>query len=188
MHGHNPLISIILAGVLLSACSLAPEPGPAAQPTVLPAASGTPAITDVGPNSSAISPTPGPTAMGTPAPTPDRTIATKLPERVSPEPGQPVTGEAPPDLLDVILDDLAHKTGAPKTSIQVVRSEAVVWNDGSLGCPQPDVAYTQALVEGYWVVLALDGREYDYRAGEGGYFLQCEAGLPPAPPVSTPSS
>jgi hypothetical protein len=28
-----------------------------------------------------------------------------------------------------------------------------VWNDGSLGCPEPGMMYTQALVNGYWLII-----------------------------------
>jgi hypothetical protein len=38
--------------------------------------------------------------------------------------------------------------------------------------------YTQALVDGYWVVLAVGEQEYDYRASDTGYFFLCE-GLHP---------
>jgi hypothetical protein len=147
-----------------------------------------PATTGPATAAPATTPAPGATLARTPVLTPDRILGTQVPERVSPEPGQPVTGEVPPDLLAAIVDDLARTTGAPPSAIQVLRSEAVVWNDGSLGCPQPDVAYTQALVEGYWVVLAWDGQAFDYRAAEGGHFFRCEAGLPPPPPAGTPSS
>jgi hypothetical protein len=35
----------------------------------------------------------------------------------------------------------------------VVQAEAVTWPDGALGCPEPGIVYTQALVPGYWVVV-----------------------------------
>ena len=41
------------------------------------------------------------------------------------------------------------------------------WNDGSLGCPQPGELYTQALVDGFQVLLEVDGEEFDYRVGSG---------------------
>jgi hypothetical protein len=58
----------------------------------------------------------------------------------------------------------------------VIRDQAVTWSDGSLGCPQPGVFYTQALVPGYWVVLQVGDQEYDYRASERGHFVLCEGG------------
>ena len=100
------------------------------------------------------------------------------PVEVFPEPvlspGPGTTGEVPEALLNKIVDDLVARTGADPASIEVVRAEEVVWGDGSLGCPQPGMMYTQALVDGYWVVLRTGGQDYDYRATQSGYFVLCE--------------
>ncbi|MBT8163979.1 MAG: hypothetical protein KJP22_06265 [Acidimicrobiia bacterium] len=104
---------------------------------------------------------------------PGRTPAT-VPDTTIP----PVTGEGPADLVDQIIADASGRAGVATGNITVVRSEAVVWNDGSLGCPEPGLAYTQALVEGYWIVVEADGTEYDYRASARGNFKLCE-GPPP---------
>ena len=123
--------------------------------------------------------------------TPDRMSATmtKKPERVPPTLiTTPVTGEVPAKLLDVILKDLAGRTGAALEKIAVIQSQATIWNDGSMGCPQPGVMYTQALVNGYWVILQIGNQKYDYRAAQTGYFFLCERGLAPVTPPGTPSS
>jgi hypothetical protein len=88
----------------------------------------------------------------------------------------PVSGEAPASLLEDIRADLAQRSGADREEMVVIRDQAVTWSDGSLGCPQPGVFYTQALVPGYWVVLQVGEVEYDYRASERGYFVLCEGG------------
>src|SRR5918999_697742 len=105
-----------------------------------------------------------------PEPTPTRD---HLPERV---PGDmpPVTGEAPEDVLSPIIDDVAERTGAEPAEIEVLRSQSITWNDGSLGCPKPGMVYTQALVDGYWVVLSYQGQEFDYRVNEHEAFFLCE--------------
>jgi hypothetical protein len=95
-------------------------------------------------------------------------------ERVLPTEGNPVVGEVPANTLDEIFADLAGRLGADLASIQVVRTEAVVWNDGSLGCPKPGEFYIQMLIDGYWVVLQVDGTDYDYRVSDKGYFTLCE--------------
>lgn len=89
----------------------------------------------------------------------------------------PVTGEVRQDLLDAILEDAKARTGIEAGDLELVRAEAVIWNDGSLGCPQPDVTYTQAPVDGYWVVLQVTGEELDYRAAQTGFFFLCEQSL-----------
>jgi hypothetical protein len=124
-------------------------------------------------------------------PTSDRINATltKLPERVPPtETTTPVTGEVPNDILDSILKDLAGKTSTSIRDIVLIQSQAVVWNDGSFGCPQPGVLYTQALVNGYWIILEVAGQRFDYRAANTGYFFLCENGLPPIYTPGTPDS
>jgi hypothetical protein len=95
------------------------------------------------------------------------------------EPGPPVTGETPANLLEDILADVVERTGAARQEIEIIRDQAVTWSDGSLGCPLPGVLYTQALVPGYWVVLQVRGEEYDYRASERGFFVLCEGGGQP---------
>jgi len=97
-------------------------------------------------------------------------------EQVTP-PGDlsaPVTGEVPTNLLEEMRADLVQRSGVAQEAILVIRDQAVTWSDGSLGCPQPGVFYTQALVPGYWVVLEVGEKQYDYRASASGYFFLCE--------------
>jgi hypothetical protein len=80
----------------------------------------------------------------------------------------------PPDLEARLRADVEARSGLPATALRLIRAEAVTWSDGSLGCPQPGLFYTQALEEGYWVVWqAEDGRQFDYRATQRGSFLLC---------------
>jgi len=88
----------------------------------------------------------------------------------------PVTGEVPPKILQAIREDLGKRLRIDDPQApRLVRAQSVTWGDGSLGCPQPGQYYTQALVPGYWVVLEYEGRAYDYRASERGYFSLCES-------------
>ncbi|WKZ46018.1 MAG: hypothetical protein QY306_09360 [Anaerolineales bacterium] len=135
-----------------------------------------------------------PSPVNTPLPdtavTPDRTDPNmaKTPERIPPtEVITPITGEVPADLLDSIVKDLSERTGAPREKIAVIQDQEIVWNDGSLGCAQPGEFYTQALVQGYWVILELDGMKYDYRVAASGRFFICAQGIPPGRPA-TPES
>ena len=97
-------------------------------------------------------------------------------------PAVPVTGEAPSALLDEIITYLMKRKNIRREEIAVTRAEAVIWPDGSLGCPRPGEMYTQATVEGYWIVLRWVEREYDYRASGSGHFFLCgntiKTGLP----------
>jgi hypothetical protein len=90
-----------------------------------------------------------------------------------PTPGA-IPDDVPRSLVTAVLEDAATRTGTPAAEIVVVHAEAVTWNDGSLGCPEPDMGYTQALVEGYQVIVFAAGQSLDYRAGDAGRFRVCE--------------
>jgi hypothetical protein len=61
----------------------------------------------------------------------------------------------------------AESLGLSAASVAVESIEEVTWNDGSLGCPQPGMMYTQAIVPG-WRITMTDGGSNTavYHAGE----------------------
>jgi hypothetical protein len=69
--------------------------------------------------------------------------------------------------VSVRISDLAAMLGVDESTIEVVAWEEVVWSDGAIGCPQPGMSYTQALVDGTRIVLDHDGTRYDYHSGGG---------------------
>ncbi len=95
-----------------------------------------------------------------------------------PPSASPMLGEVPAPILDAILSDAAERTDLDVEDFVVVMAQAVTWPDGSLGCPEPGMLYTQALVDGYQVVVEADGQQLDYRVGGGGSFQICEEGRP----------
>lgn len=70
----------------------------------------------------------------------------------------------------------ARRTGIDVAALTVASAERVTWLDGSLGCPEPDMMYTQALVPGYRIRIEAGGETLDYHAGTRGAPLLC----PPA--------
>ena len=78
------------------------------------------------------------------------------------------------------IADLVERTGVAPADIVVIASEEVTWPDGSLGCPEPGMFYTQALVNGSLIVLEADGRHYQYHAGPDGEPFLCANPTPPA--------
>jgi hypothetical protein len=84
--------------------------------------------------------------------------------------------EVPQGILEPILVEAAKLAKVPREKLVIVRAESVVWNNGSLGCPEPGMMYTEALVNGYWVVIDADGKRYDFRVGGGGSFRLCPGG------------
>ena len=84
-------------------------------------------------------------------------------------------GEAPAAIMAAVLSDLEKRAGSTPVNFIILRSEAITWNDGSLGCPKRGVFYTQATVEGYWVVVQFNAQTYDYRiASRGPALMLCE--------------
>ena len=84
------------------------------------------------------------------------------------------------DIVDAARRQVADDTGVAAADFQVERALQVTWNDGSLGCPQEGQSYTQALVDGFWVVLTHDGDVFDYRSAIDARFRACVGGAPPA--------
>ncbi|HQY99091.1 MAG TPA: hypothetical protein PKV13_08575 [Propionicimonas sp.] len=74
---------------------------------------------------------------------------------------------------DAILSDLAAR-GVSTDDVRLVSSRTVTWNDGSLGCPKPGSTYTQALVLGMQVIVAVAEVQYDYRFGRSVTPVLCE--------------
>lgn len=117
-------------------------------------------------------PSPEPSA----APESDRPTQSAGPVETAPPSQSAVIGEVPAAILEAILADASDRTGVSAGDLSVVRAEAVTWSDGSLDCPEPGMLYTQALVDGYHVVVDSSGTELDYRVGSGGTFRLCEGG------------
>jgi hypothetical protein len=107
-----------------------------------------------------------------------------IPIEITPQEPAPLTGEVPQDLLDAVIEDLLGRIDASREAVVVDRAGAVTWRDGSLGCPQPGMMYTQALVSGYRIILKVENVTYDYHASDGGYFVLCAPGMAeePLPP------
>jgi hypothetical protein len=93
--------------------------------------------------------------------------------------------EVPHGILDPILKEAASLAKISREHLVIVRAKSVVWNDGSLGCPEPGMQYTQALVNGYWVVIDAAGQTYDFRVGRDGGFRLCPSGRGHPPLQST---
>src|SRR5439155_20676591 len=77
----------------------------------------------------------------------------------------PMKGQVPQAILDPILEEAPALAEVARDQLVIVRADAVVWNDGALGCPEPVMLYNRALVKGYSVVIEAAGQTYDSRVG-----------------------
>jgi len=86
-------------------------------------------------------------------------------------------------ITEAVLEDAATRTGIARANLKVEGAIAVTWPDGSLGCPQPGMNYTMALVPGYRIKLRAGAQVLDYHASRRGYFVLCPAGMAVEPMV-----
>ncbi len=71
-------------------------------------------------------------------------------------------------------EDLASRTGIAVDQIAVLEVQPVTWPDGSLGCPQPGMAYIQVTVDGLLIRLRAGDRTYEYHSGGSRAPFLCE--------------
>ena len=63
------------------------------------------------------------------------------------------------------VEDLASTLGVDPEDVEVVSVEEVTWRDGSRGCAERGVMYTQALVDGSRITLRVGDTTYEYHSG-----------------------
>lgn len=102
--------------------------------------------------------------------------------QMTPIPPTP-TGVAASQLVQQASKDLASRLGIPVDQISISTVQAVTWPDGSLGCPQPGIAYTQVMTPGYLILLESSGSRYPYHSDTGTQFILCQEELAPLLPV-----
>lgn len=82
-------------------------------------------------------------------------------------------------LVNDILADIEERTGFARSSAQLQSIAAVTWRDGSLGCPQPGMMYTQALVDGYRIIFEVNGKTMAYHTNGTRFFTYCPGTIRP---------
>ncbi|NND65435.1 MAG: hypothetical protein HKM24_05675 [Gammaproteobacteria bacterium] len=111
-------------------------------------------------------------------PTPDRT----QPQRVVKQTERPTTYSptVPQPLIDQMRFHLCRdlKLDHPKV-ITVQKAMVVTWRNGAVGCPEPGMGYTEALVPGHYVALEHDGVTYHYHSSQRrstgeDHFFRCD--------------
>ncbi len=85
---------------------------------------------------------------------------------VDPSPSNSASSAAPIDVVRAV-DDLAATLGVDADEVEVVQVEEVTWRDGSRGCAQRGMVYTQALIDGSRITLRVGADTYEYHSGGG---------------------
>ena len=119
-------------------------------------------------------------ALAACAPTSQQQIETRAETEVASE---AAGSQAMQPMLDQIRADAAQRAGVTPDKVKILAVEAVTWADGSLGCPEPGMMYTQALVRGYRIGVDAAGTTLVYHAGPQSTFVHCppDRAQPPSP-------
>jgi hypothetical protein len=171
----RPIPALLVSAVILTACGDAGAPFPGSTNTTA-----KPLTT----SESETEPTTQPVAGGSvgtttaPANTTTTLSGTKPTDPTTTTPPTGVEAALQP-FVALAVADLSARLGVVEGEIALVSAVFVVWPDGSLGCPQPGMAYTQVQVEGYQIVLAVGQTQYDYHGGDGQDPFLCTSPLSP---------
>lgn len=145
------LIFVCVALIALAACG---QPAPSVDP----------------------SPT-GPTTA--PTQSPDASTPTSVPTTEATETTPALGGAVAADIVDVTRVSLAVYLGVSADDLTLSDSQEQTWSDGSLGCPAPNRAYTQAIIEGYLIVFSDGQQNYSIHTSlDGNPLILCQDGSP----------
>jgi hypothetical protein len=112
------------------------------------------------------------------------TLMSVLASACASEASGPGASAAGPGARSISLDDAvraaranaARRTGLAPEGFELLSAESVAWPDGGLGCPQPGVKYTMALVAGYRIQLGAAAQTLDYHVSARGHLVLCPSG------------
>jgi hypothetical protein len=90
---------------------------------------------------------------------------------VIPEPSSNADSQA---LVDAVLRDAGAHLGVSPTALHVDRVEAHEWGDSSLGCPRPDLMYSQVVTPGFVIVISGAGKQLEYHTDTRGQVVLCQ--------------
>jgi hypothetical protein len=109
---------------------------------------------------------------------PPARIPAALNDSMQPQ-GTPVaTADVPKPVRRAVTADAAKRFNVAESAVVLVRAEQVTWADGSLGCPERGMYYTQNLVTGYRIVAKTGAGELVYHTDSRGQAKSCASPLP----------
>ena len=75
--------------------------------------------------------------------------------------------------VEYSMKDLAHRLDVPLDTVVLSGARQVTWRSGALGCPEPGMTYTQALVPGSVIYLRVYDMLHAYHATLGAEPFYC---------------
>ena len=88
--------------------------------------------------------------------------------------GSSKTVSIPSELATLVEEMTADVRALSDKEVTLQAIEGVTWEDGSLGCPEPEMMYTMALVEGYKVVFTDGEHQFYYHTDGSLRYIYCE--------------
>ncbi len=84
-------------------------------------------------------------------------------------------GDRIPDkVVEAVRQDLSRRTKLAASQFKLVKASQQTWQDGCLGLAKPDEICTQALLEGWRVVLSYRSQSWIYRTDSQGRIVRRE--------------
>ena len=83
----------------------------------------------------------------------------------------------PAKQFQLARQDLARRLSVPESAIRMSGATPAIWDDTSLGCPEPGTQYLQVETTGWVLVMKHAGREFKYHA-DAQHAIPC-------PPITT---
>jgi len=83
------------------------------------------------------------------------------------------TNAIPRAVRRAVVADAAQRFRVAQSAVVLTRAEQVTWPDASIGCPEPNRAYLQALVPGFRVVASTTAGEMLYHTDTRGNVMNC---------------
>ncbi|WP_009633527.1 hypothetical protein [Synechocystis sp. PCC 7509] len=77
-------------------------------------------------------------------------------------------------VASAVITDLSKQTGISPEKLKITRYSRQTWSNGCLGIAKPDEICTQALVEGWRVVVSGNNRTWVYRSNRNGRIVRLE--------------
>ncbi|MCU0537062.1 MAG: hypothetical protein MUD14_24515 [Hydrococcus sp. Prado102] len=79
------------------------------------------------------------------------------------------------EVIEAVRQDLSNRTNLESDRFKLVKSNQKTWPDGCLGLPRSDEMCTQALVEGWQIVIESGDRTWIYRTDARGRTIRLES-------------
>jgi hypothetical protein len=83
-------------------------------------------------------------------------------------PGTTPTASAFTPAQSAAIQAASEKYGIPADQITIISTEAVTWTNGCLGVVIPGVMCTDALVDGYRIILEANGQQFEFHTNQDG--------------------